>query len=394
MTVDEPTTSEDLLPVVMGPKTGDTRAKGILINVALYAICMLGAVALASLLVILTTDASPFDVIHALYLGSLSEPAAIGRTVEQATPILIVATGLVVTSRAGVFSIGPEGQFLIGVVFTGMVIFKLGLPPVPAIVLGLIAGAVGGGLWAGIAAVLRYWRGVDVIISTLLLNFVAIEVLSFFLNKTWLLQEKVNKQVLPPQSPSLNESFRLPRITIGGFTTTSGIILALVLVALMAFLGMRTRWGFRSRMLGLNPNSAQAAGVSKVLVGGGSLVISGLFAGLAGGVWFTGVNPRVVLGSGGTMPGEGLLTALISRRNPIVIVPVALFFGALRAGGLRLAATGVPSNIVQIVQALVVLAALLPPAILHVAERRKAVKIAQRAAAAEIASQEKVEVAA
>lgn len=394
MTVEDPTTSEEFLPVVMGPSVGSTRAKGILINVALYAVCILGAIMVASLLVIFTTDASPFDVIKALYEGSLSNPAAIGRTVEQATPILIVAIGVVISNRAGVFTIGPEGQFLIGVVCTGMAIFKLGLPPVPALILGLVAGAIGGGLWAALAALLRYWRGVDVIISTLLLNFVAIEVMSYFLNKTWLLQEVTDRQVLPPQSPVLNENFRLPRISIGSFETTSAVLIALVLVVIVTFAMNRTRWGFRSRMLGLNANSAQAAGVSKVLVGGGALALSGVFAGLAGAVWLTGINPRIVVGSGGTMPGEGLLTALISRRNSVVIVPVAFFFGVLRAGGLRLAATGVPSNIVEIVQALVVLAALLPPAILHLSERRRATKIAHRAAAAELASVQKVEVAA
>jgi simple sugar transport system permease protein len=93
------------------------------------------------------------------------------------------------------------------------------------------------------------------------------------------------------------------------------------------------------------------------------------------------------------MPGEGLLVALISRRNTLVAVPIAVFFGALRSGGGYLAATGVPSNIVQVVQALVVLAALMPPAILHVWERRKSVKIAHKAAELEVKSI-KVEVAA
>src|SRR5690606_22658689 len=144
----------------------------------------------------------------------------------------------------------------------------------------------------------------------------------------WLLQEQTNKQVEAPQSPRLANDWQLPRIgELPGFSTTSAVSVAAILVVVVTLALNRTRWGFRARMLGLNPNAAKAAGVSMVMVGGGALILSGAFAGLAGSLWFSGIGYRITPVGAGTLPGEGLLVALISRRNPIVAVPVALFFG-------------------------------------------------------------------
>src|SRR5690606_32857911 len=129
---------------------------------------------------------------------SLSRPSAIALTLNQAMPILIVAIGIVVASRASLFNIGPEGQLVIGGIFGAVVALNVGGPPAIIIPATLVASALGGALWAGIAALLRFWRGVDVVISTLLLNFVAVQVLSFAINKPWLLQEtRENVQLLP-----------------------------------------------------------------------------------------------------------------------------------------------------------------------------------------------------
>ena len=380
----QPTASEDLAGAIAGPTVGATRRHGIIINVVLYAVWFFVAVGLASILVIASTDTSPLDVVDALYQGAFSDPAAIGLTLQETTPILIVALGVVIAGRAGTFTLGPEGQFVMGGLAAAWVMFKFGMPAGGALPVSLLLATVAGALWAGVAALLRYWRGVDIIISTLLLNFVAFEVLSFFLNKTYLLQEVTNRDVLPPQSPRLAEGFRLPRIgSLPGFSTTSGLFIAAALVVIVWFALSRTRWGFRIRMLGLNANAARASGVSMAIYGGGALVLSGALAGLAGGVWFTGIGNRLVPGFSGNIGGEGLLVALISRRSALATVPIALFFGALRSGGGFLASTGVPRNIVDIVQGLVVLAALMPPVVLHVWEQRRTARAAREAAAAD-----------
>jgi simple sugar transport system permease protein len=356
------------------------RVGSVLANVVLYVVAIVLALAIASALVVLTTDASPFEVIKALYRGSFSTAAALGFTLEQATPILIVALGSVIASRSGLFNIGPEGQFMVGGVAGALIAFKLGGPPQVVVPLTLLAAALGGACWAGIAATLRAWRNVDVIVTTLLLNFVAIQVVSYAVNRHWLLQERTGGRIDPPQSPRLEADYRLPKFGSAlGFETTSGIVLALLLTCAVAYALTQTRWGFRLRMLGMNPVAARAAGVNLVVLGGGALVLSGAFAGLSGGVFFAGTGYRIspdVLSFG----YQGLLVALISRGNVFATVPLALAFGALRSGGGFLGATGVPRHMVDVVQALVVLAALMPPAILYVFARRRELRVAREAA--------------
>ncbi len=395
MTVpDSVTTSEEIMPMLMGPKVGKTRATNIGINVALYVVAFAVAFLLVSMLILLTTPTSPWDVIDALYQGSVSNWGAIGLTLEQATPILIVALGVVISNRAGTFTIGPQGQFLMGGLFAGFIVFKSGLPDGVALPLCLVGAAIGGGIWAGIAAVLRYTRGVDIIISTLLLNFVAFQVVSYCLNELFLLQENVPTSPKPTQSPHLTDGQMLPHLgSLPGFSVTSGVLIAGALVVIVGFVLARTKWGFRIRMLGLNASAAQAAGVSMALFGGGALILSGAFAGLAGGVWFTGIGGRLTPGFEGGLGGEGLLVALIARRSVVATVPIAIFFGMLHSGGGYLAATGVPSNIVDIIQGLVVLAAIMPPVALHVWESRRSIRIAKRSARLELAGED-LEVAA
>jgi ABC-type uncharacterized transport system permease subunit len=207
-------------------------------------------------------------------------------------------------------------------------------------------------------------------------------VLSFALNKPYLLQETRENVQLLPQSDRLPASEQITRLGAPpGFSVSSGIFLALLLVGVVLFALSRTRWGFRLKMLGMNPNAARAAGVSIAAVGGGALILSGAFAGLAGGVIFTGTAFRIQPGFSTNMGNDGLLVALIARRNVLATVPVAFFFGAMRAGGGFLASTGVPRYLVDVVQPLLVLAALLPPAILFLTDRRKAMRTARAEAA-------------
>ena len=381
MTVTDAVGTEKVAPLLAGPPRTRSRLASIGINIALYVAAIAVALLLASLLIVVATDAAPGDVFHAMYEGSLSSPSAIALSLNQAMPILIVALGAAIASRAGIINIGPEGQLILGGIFGAVVALKIGGPPGIIIPATLVASALGGALWAGVAALLRFWRGVDVVISTLLLNFVAIQVLSYALNKSWLLQEtRQNVQKLP-QSDRLPPDLQLPRYgSATGFTVSLGLILALVLAGLVAFALARTRWGFQLKMLGLNANAARSAGVSMVLLGGGALVLSGAFAGLAGGVMLTATAYRIQPGFSNNVGFDGLLVALIARRNVLATIPVAFFFGALRAGGGYLASTGVPRYLVDVVQPLVVLAALLPPVILSLWDRRRALRVARREA--------------
>jgi simple sugar transport system permease protein len=288
----------------------------------------------------------------------------------------------VIASRAGIINIGPEGQLIFGAMIGTLVALNVGGPGFLVVVLAVLGAAIGGAVWAGIAALLRFSRGVDVVISTLLLNFVAFEAVSYASNQTWLLQEarETNRQSLP-QSERLPDDTRLPRLgEFPDFNVSTGIFIALVLTVVVALMLARSRWGFRLRMLGLNPQAARRAGVSVGLFGGGALLLSGAFAGVAGGVMLTGTVFRFQPGFSQNVGYEGLLAALIARRNALWTVPVAFFFGALRAGGGFLASTGVPRFLVDIVTALLVFATLFPPLFLEARERRRQRALARAAA--------------
>jgi simple sugar transport system permease protein len=175
-------------------------------------------------------------------------------------------------------------------------------------------------------------------------------------------------------SPVLPEHIRLPEIRIFGNEFNIGIVIAVVIAAVVAFALARTVWGFRLRLLGFNPLVAQKAGVAATRTGLVALCLSGGLAGLGGAVMLTGGFSGYRVGTNFTqnIGWQGLLVALLARSNPVLAVPMAVVFAALRTGSGFLAATGVDRKIVDVVQALLVLALLIPPAIQFIRNRRRA----------------------
>ena len=325
----------------------------------------------AGLLVALS-DTSPLDVVRALIRGSVGSENGRGLSIDKATPILIVALGAIVASRAGMLNIGNEGQLLMGATAAVSVALHVNGPIWLVMGLTLLAAFIGGALWAGIAALMHFTRRVDVIITTLLLNFVAVEVVSFLVNRDYLLREtRVGNSLTVPQTNRIPTTLHLPKFHFGEMIFHSGVLIALVAFVVVGFLLPRTSWGFRSRMLGANQAAARTAGVRPARIGGAALMLSGGLAGLAGGVMLTGSSYRVQTGFASNVGYQGLLVALMARQNPWGALLAAGFFGVLRAGGGFLAATGVPSYFVDVVLAVVVLAALLPPVVEPYLRRRR-----------------------
>ncbi len=337
---------------------------------------------LASALVAVT-GSSPGAVFDAMIEGSVGSTPAIVSSLNHAGLILTVAIGACITFRAGLVNIGPEGQFTIGGLVGAAVGLSLPFEGIPAIIVILLAAAAGGALWALLPAFLKYGRGVSEVVTTLLLNFVAFQVVSFAVNKSYLLQEDVpagSPVAAQPQSNRLPESDRLPSIVDGiGYRLQVAVAIAVVLALVVAFLIARTKWGLRLRMFGFNPRIAPRVGARPARIGGTALLLGGAFAGLAGGFLLTGVVLRIqggfssgVYGSFSNNYGwEGLLVALVARYRPVYAIGVAFFFGALRAGGGFLAATGVSLAIVGVVQALVVLAVMMPAILMQAREQRR-----------------------
>lgn len=331
--------------------------------VVLFTVAILSAVAIAGAM-LSVTGSSPGSVFRSMIEGSIGSTSAVVATLNHMAPVLLVALGAVIAAKSGLLNIGQEGQIAIGAMAGVAVGLGVDAPRAVLLPLILIASAAAGGAWAGIAATLKFSRGVNEVISTLLLNFVAFQAVSFAVNRPWLLQEDLPEgSVLAasPQSNPLPESGRLPTLWEGaGFRLHGGIVISVAFALILAFLIGRTRWGFELRMVGLNRRAAQRTGVSPLFIGAGALVLSGAFAGLAGGVLLTGTSFRLNDGFSNNYGWEGLLVALIADANALLAIPFSFFYGALRAGGGLLASTGVSPTIVGVVQALVVLAITLP----------------------------------
>ncbi len=336
---------------------------------------------LVAALVLYATGGSWTTVLSALLDGSVRRPGRWGDTIGEATPLLLVALGTIVNSRAGLVNIGQEGQLYVGAALGTYVATHVGASGPFVLILVLLAGIVGGAIWAGIASALRYGRRIPEVLSTLLLVFVAAQAVGYGLKNTNLLLDPTpdtgNRNLISDQ---LDTSTRLPRVTWFGNEFPVSAFVALVLAVLVALALTWTVTGFRLQMLGQGPRTAHRAGVSESRYGGMALVVSGAFCGLAGAFMFTGGdfgNYRLTPGFPVNIGWEGLLVALVARAHPIVAIPAAFVFAALRTGSGFLAATGVDRDITKVVQALLVLALLVPPAILFVRDRRRALAAAR-----------------
>jgi ABC-type uncharacterized transport system permease subunit len=359
--------------------TGGVRTTSWTEVVALYVMSITFALVLSALLVE-ATGGSAGTVVEALVDGSLMSPARWGRTMAITVPILLVALGTIVSTRASLVNIGQEGQLLIGAACGAYISVHLGNNqqwPGPVVLVAIIlAGVVGGAAWAGLAALLRYKRNVPEVLSTLLLIAIASQVVAYALRRESLLlaplgqgQGTQTQHTLP-----VPESARMPSLEVFGNDVSLSVLLALFTALVVSFALARTIWGFRLTVLGHNARVAQRSGISTTRYGGTALLISGAFAGLAGAVMLVGGdfgNYRFSAGFVVNIGWTGLLVALVSRGRVLPAVFIAFTLACLRTGSGFLAATGVERRITDVVQALLILALLIPPAVLYVRERRR-----------------------
>lgn len=356
------------------PKSRWTAA---VMNIMLYVASVGGAIAISAILVDVT-GGSWQVVFGALIRGAFLAPGRWGITIAIAAPMLLVALGTIIAVKTGLFNIGQEGQVLMGAMGMAIIGTKLAGSGIVLLVGGLIFGAMVGGAYAAIAAVMRYRRGVPEVISTLLLTFVAFQITGFAVTNFWLLRDRdPNRPSQAQTSAPLGPDTHLPVFRMFGNDIPMGFIIALIFAVIVAWIFASTIWGFRFRLLGFNSRVAQKFGVAAFRTGTLALAASGALAGLGGAIMLAGGSSayRFTTGFSTNIGWQGLLVALIARSHPLTAIPVALVFAALRTGAGFLAATGVERKIVDVTQALLVFALLLPPAITFLRERRRALAI-------------------
>ncbi len=296
------------------------------------------------------------EALLALWDGAFGSPYAFwSATLVRATPLLLVGLAVALAFRAGVLNIGAEGQLILGAIAASAVALRFDMLPRPVVVpLMALAGAGAGAAWAGIAAVLRRRFGVLEVISTIMLNFVALAFVGWIVRGP--LQEPTG---IYPQSPTFSEQARWPFLVAGqrlhlGFAL--GLLLAFGSWGWLA----RTASGLRVRLVGAGARAAASAGgVDVARTTFGVFLLSGAVAGLAGASEVGGVTWALYEG---LSPGYGytaIAVALLARLDPRWVVVSAILFGALEAGAAAMQRdAGVPAVIVQAFVALAVLAVL------------------------------------
>ncbi|HEU4995765.1 MAG TPA: ABC transporter permease [Gemmatimonadaceae bacterium] len=292
------------------------------------------------------------SALEAFWRGSLGTSSALfSGTLVRAVPLILVGVGVALAFRAGVFNIGGEGQLLLGAVASTVVGLHWG-GGVAGVIIALCASAVAGAAWAAIAAVLRARFGVLEVISTIMLNFVAVNLVSYLVRGP--LQEPTR---IYPQTSLIAESARLSRLWTGT-RLHAGIFIGIV-VAVCAWLVLtRMAAGFRLRAVGASPSAARASGrVDVERVTAAALVASGALAGLAGGVEVTGVTYALYEN---LSPGYGfsaIAVAILARLHPLGVLATALLFATLETGALGMQRdAGVPSVVASVLEALAILA--------------------------------------
>jgi simple sugar transport system permease protein len=299
----------------------------------------------------------------ALWRGSLgSWYAFTSATLVRATPLMLTGVAVAIAFRAGVLNIGAEGQLLAGAVAAAAVALSLeGSPGVIVVVLALATSAIGGAAWASIAAYLRARFAVLEVISTIMLNFIALHGVSYLVRGP--LQEPTH---VYPQSSTIAEAFHLPRIA-GAGRLHGGLLLAFCVSFVAGWVLRRTAAGFRLIAAGESPTAATSAGGIDVMATTTlTFLVSGALAGLAGGVEVLGVTFALYEN---ISPGYGytaIAVALLARLDPWRVAATALLFGGLEAGaGAMQRDAGVPSSLVTVIEAALILAVLVVGALRH-----------------------------
>jgi len=331
---------------------------GRLFDLALPLLATLAALGVGAIMLQLL-GANPIKAYGALLNGAFGSTNAVADTIVRATPLLLVALGICIAFRAGVINIGGEGQLVAGAILATLIGLKM--PDAPGIViipLALIAGFVGGAIWGGIPGVLKAYYNVNEILSTIMLNIIAVQGMNYLLRGPMIDPAQMEVSSRIPQTARLAQAFDLPRWVPTRLHL--GALIAVILAFLVYILLWRTTIGYRIRAVGLNPEASRYAGIRvrrNIVL---ALLLSGAFAGLAGAVQVYGVHHRMftdgsLAGFTGSAGFNGIVAALFGKLNPIGAIPASFIFGALIVGANSLQrAMQVPAALITALNGLVV----------------------------------------
>ncbi|RDY24117.1 ABC transporter permease [Romboutsia maritimum] len=304
---------------------------------------MVGAIAL------IIAGYDPIAAYSAMIEGIFGKPKFIAWTIIRSTPLILTGLSIAFAFRTGLFNIGAEGQFIVGALVATLVGAGIDLPMIIHVPFTLLIAALAGGIWGGIAGSLKSKFGINEVIATIMLNWIAFYLSNFMIKTTWL--AKPNSEA----SVDIHESARIGIDWLTGLVGPAtkvnwGIIISIIFVFIIAFILFKTTLGFELRGVGHNKFGAEYGGVNVNKSVLQSMAIAGLLAGVAGAIQVMGVSNNITILAAQEGYGfDGIAVALIANSNPIGVIFSGLLFGAFKYGGTKMQVVGAPSEVVNIV---------------------------------------------
>ena len=316
-------------------------------------ISIIVALLVAVFFVMISLDSSFFEsasiLFSSIFEGGFGDKTNISETLVFVTPLLFTGVANAIAFKTGLFNIGVEGQFIAGMIGASVVGLIPGIPHVLHIILIILSGVICGGIWAGVPGFLKAKSGTNEVVSTIMMNFIAM----YFLN--YLIMFQIND---PGQAQSLEiqQSARLAKILGVENRTSSALLIGFILVLLIYFLLWKTTTGYELRVVGSSPEAAEYGGINvkrNIIL---AMVISGAIAGIGGATHIAGIQHRAIQLFGFPNFGfTGIAVALLAKSNPIGVIFSAILFGALDSSSLTLQMNGIPKDIVYLIQAIIIL---------------------------------------
>lgn len=318
------------------------------------AMAILVSLLLGSIVIALTSSASPLTAYSAMFKGAFGSLRSWDATIVKAIPFIFTALSFSIAKRCGIINLGAEGQFIMGALFATIVGVQVtGLPRALHLPLTLLAGFLGGALYGLIVGLLKVQFGASELITTIMLNYIASYIISYAVNGP--LMEPGQSSY--PQSAPIPPTARLTQIFSSPYNVHWGLLIVIICCVLYWLYQWKTTSGFELRIVGFNPSAGEYAGISIKKATVLSLFLAGGLAGLGGCVEILAVQGRLMMTSFAVSYGfTGIAVALLGSLNPVGILFAGVLFGGLSSGSLTMETlTRVRSSVALIIQALVIL---------------------------------------
>lgn len=313
---------------------------------------------LAGAILISASGGNPIEAYTYLFKGAFGNTKNFTQTLIKATPLIFTGLAATFAYRCGVFNLGGEGQFVIGAIASIWISTTIkSISGCPLVIISLIGGAIAGGIWGAIPGILKIIRGLNEMIVSIMLNYIAILLMGY-------LYTGPLREGNVPQTAAVADNLKLGRI---GTSLYSGFIIAIIIAIIIFYFLYYTSNGFKLSSVGLNYVASKFNGfpVKKYMLF--AFIVSGAISGLGGGVELHGVQYRLMSGFGNGYGFDGVAIALIGQLNPIGTVLVAYLFAVLRTGATTMqVGTGLPTSVIDIIQGLVIVFAVAGSALVNI----------------------------